>query len=625
MDQKTDQSNSASGNGQGNRRMAASFHSGTHLSLPFYGQSTDSIVVYVLTLIVFFFLAWWNRYLVVVKDRLENKIIAARAFEALGRLPIHRRRALFKPRLSPLPSFIRINRVNEPRRDDEPIEMQAHGIEPLPGHEDNTENPAPIEATPLKSVSYYIWIRALVELLRAFLAFVLKIIGKSWDREKDVLYTGLNNLLLWLTHWSHSPFVLLYRWVAFICALEAYLQIYVANNEHSTKTILIPSSTLPIRKRFYELFQAWHIILSFLALRGCYWHIYLRFAHQLGYETWIYTAFGIWAFKWVFRLLRLERHGVRKAPPTVLDDEYLDVEVPGVHAHGHVYLYLPTLTWRIWENHPFAAIASFRYENSLDRTPSCRRPQSREQRDVYVKVSTPGSSGRILSPSPLTSEHCSIILMSLPLLAELGSPPWCQICAATVEDIRHDGLVARKALIESVQETAGKDCLHHLNMRVYHDRQASGAISGLESRVIMIVEEPYGTILQPRVHNRYDTVVLVVAEEVSLQFCPGRNIYRFDVDEKTCRVENELREVKQNDHSKGIRMRVYNRPPTIAPGPSKYDDVVDSYERRSKRPELDFVDHVTHQSLPGLMEVTNLSNAVARIQSRVFKDEAWEV
>ncbi|RLL98937.1 hypothetical protein CFD26_107878 [Aspergillus turcosus] len=177
MDQKNEPRNSASGDGQGNRmRMPASFHSGTHLTLPFYGQSTDSIVVYVLTLIVFFFLAWWNRYLVLVRDRLENKIIAARALQALGRLPLHRRRALFKPRLSPLPSFIRINRENDPRRDDGPIEMQSHGTEPLRGHESSTSDTVvPIESSPLKSVSHYIWMRALVELLRALLAFVLMV------------------------------------------------------------------------------------------------------------------------------------------------------------------------------------------------------------------------------------------------------------------------------------------------------------------------------------------------------------------------------------------------------------------------------------------------------------------
>ncbi|KAF7160522.1 hypothetical protein CNMCM6106_007977 [Aspergillus hiratsukae] len=39
--------------------------------------------------------------------------------------------------------------------------------------DDELDNAAPIESTPLKSVSYYIWMRASVELLRALLAFAL--------------------------------------------------------------------------------------------------------------------------------------------------------------------------------------------------------------------------------------------------------------------------------------------------------------------------------------------------------------------------------------------------------------------------------------------------------------------
>ncbi|GIK06633.1 hypothetical protein Aspvir_002283 [Aspergillus viridinutans] len=176
MDQKNKTYNSISGDGQGNGvRISTSFHSGTHLNLPFYGQSTDSVVVYVLTLVVFFFLAWWNRYLVAVKDKLEHKIIAARALESIGRLPLHRRRAFFKARLSPLPRFVRISRENHPRADDGPIEMLANRGERLHDDELRTDTLSPIESTAHKSVSYYVWMRALVELLRALITLVLMI------------------------------------------------------------------------------------------------------------------------------------------------------------------------------------------------------------------------------------------------------------------------------------------------------------------------------------------------------------------------------------------------------------------------------------------------------------------
>jgi hypothetical protein len=356
-----------------------------------------------------------------------------------------------------------------------------------------------------------------------------------------VLYTGRNNFLLWLTDWSHSTFLLLHRWVAFICTLEAclhsaiYLQIAVANNEHSTESkqtfwiwgvvatlamaILIPSSTWPIRKRCYELFLAWHVVLSFLALLACYWHIWYRYGHQWGYETWIYVAFGIWAFERVFRVLRLARNGIQKAHVTVLDDEYLKVEVPGVHAQGHVYLYFPTLTWRVWENHPFSAIASFRREDSMerkidvvsqdvkseylskkvtsvttfpdsDKPPSTSssqdlvpegsyqpcltffvRTQSGTTRHLRARAQLPVLVEGSYSPSPLVSHHWRDHPNVIAIAGGVG------ITALVPDLCSHRGgrtlfwASRSKELIESVQETVGDACWHDMNVRIYHDRR----------------------------------------------------------------------------------------------------------------------------------------------------------
>jgi hypothetical protein len=58
------------------------------------------------------------------------------------------------------------------------------------------------------------------------------------------------------------------------------------------------------------------------------------------------------------RVARLLRNGVKTARVTVIDEEYVRVEIEGVSAEGHAYLYFPTLTWRIWENHPFSVASS---------------------------------------------------------------------------------------------------------------------------------------------------------------------------------------------------------------------------------------------------------------------------
>lgn len=190
------------------------------------------------------------------------------------------------------------------------------------------------------------------------------------------LYAGRNNVLLWLTNWSHGTFLLLHRWVAWIATLQAilhsviYLRIYIHDGTHASESklpywvwgvvatlcmsILLPSSIFPIRKNVYEFFLAWHVLLSIFVLAGCYWHILERFERQWGYENWIYTAIAIWGFERAMRLARLARNGVKTARVTVIDEDYVRINIEHVSGSGHAYLYFPTLTWRVWENHPFS-------------------------------------------------------------------------------------------------------------------------------------------------------------------------------------------------------------------------------------------------------------------------------
>ncbi|PSN74311.1 hypothetical protein BS50DRAFT_539489 [Corynespora cassiicola Philippines] len=215
-----------------------------------------------------------------------------------------------------------------------------------------------------------------------------------------VLYSSRNNVLLYLTNWSHSTFLLIHRWIAVICTIQAclhsaiWLRLYINMGEESYETetkekywiwgivatlclsILIPLSVVPIRQKAYELFLASHIILSIFVLVGSLLHIWYRFTWQWGYETWIYIAFAIWGFdRFLARPLRIARNGVKRAYVTAIDEDYLKVTVPGVEASGHVYLYFPGLTWRFWENHPFS-VASI----SGQGTSHVLRPASSESK-----------------------------------------------------------------------------------------------------------------------------------------------------------------------------------------------------------------------------------------------------
>lgn len=73
-------------------------------------------------------------------------------------------------------------------------------------------------------------------------------------------------------------------------------------------------------------------------------------------EVWVLITIGVWVFDWFLRAVRIGRNGVLRAYVTKIDDDYLRVDVPGLDAHGHVYLYFPTLNWRVWESHPFSVI-----------------------------------------------------------------------------------------------------------------------------------------------------------------------------------------------------------------------------------------------------------------------------
>ncbi|KAL8314383.1 hypothetical protein RB593_008151 [Gaeumannomyces tritici] len=204
-----------------------------------------------------------------------------------------------------------------------------------------------------------------------------------------VLFSTRNGALLWLTGWGHGTFLLLHRWVAVICALQAvahsilYLVVFLERGGGAyafsatqaywlwgvAATVLlvalVPLSALPLRRRFYEAFLASHVVLSALALAACACHIYYRYQWQWGYEIWIWIACAFWASdRLVARPWRVLVRGggggvVKRAFVTVVDGDYLRLDIPGCReGSGHVYLYFPTLTWRVWESHPFSVAAA---------------------------------------------------------------------------------------------------------------------------------------------------------------------------------------------------------------------------------------------------------------------------
>ncbi|PPQ67022.1 hypothetical protein CVT24_011316 [Panaeolus cyanescens] len=234
------------------------------------------------------------------------------------------------------------------------------------------------------------------------------------------LFSSRNNLLLWITNWSHATYLLLHRWIAYcmiiqVCVHSAVLlasywdvrdtemaQVYWIWGIVGTLAFVViwPASLNPVRHKAYEFFLAWHQFFAALGLIATFFHIYELYTYNWGYEIWVYIAGGIWFFDRFVRLLRLVSTGYRRAIVTSVDDtaEYIRVDIDGLVTEGHVYLYFPTLTWRIWENHPFSILSSFTHASIQDSDSASKVVEDEKNPSTTSSVSSVPSSNKSMRP-----------------------------------------------------------------------------------------------------------------------------------------------------------------------------------------------------------------------------------
>jgi hypothetical protein len=198
-----------------------------------------------------------------------------------------------------------------------------------------------------------------------------------------ILFSCRNNILLWLSNWSHSTYMLLHRWVARIFGIQVLLHSILALALYRDTggypaveklkywiwgavatvavSIMLVASGLYVRRWSYEIFLITHVVLSVLVIVGCWYHVDLEFHREWGYEMWLYAACAVWFFDRLVRVLRILKVGVRRAKVADVGDGFVRVDVEGIRwgaAPGrHVYVYFPTLNpLRPWENHPFSLL-----------------------------------------------------------------------------------------------------------------------------------------------------------------------------------------------------------------------------------------------------------------------------
>ncbi|TLD03965.1 hypothetical protein PgNI_11403 [Pyricularia grisea] len=247
------------------------------------------------------------------------------------------------------------------------------------------------------------------------------------------LFSARNNVLLWLTDWSHGTFLLLHRWlgvwtilltVVHSCLL---LATYVEYGDYAMElarlywhwgivgtvaaVALWPTSILALRRAAYELFLPLHQLLAILFLVGYYYHIWYLYQYQWGYEIWVWIAVGFWGLERVLRLGRMAVKGLRTAQISAVEGskgEYLRIDIDGVRSGGVVYLCFPTLSWMFWENHPFSVLSS----EATDVT-ATEKPEATEKTSALSEKTCPPTekptAGVVSMPSPSSPSHNTLV------------------------------------------------------------------------------------------------------------------------------------------------------------------------------------------------------------------------
>lgn len=123
-----------------------------------------------------------------------------------------------------------------------------------------------------------------------------------------ILFSTRNNVLLWLSNWSHSTYMLLHRWIARIFGLQVILHsilalvLYKDTGAYPAEekldywiwgsvgtvavSIMLVGSGLYTRRWSYEIFLVSHILLAVFVVVGSWYHVELRFQRKYGYEMW---------------------------------------------------------------------------------------------------------------------------------------------------------------------------------------------------------------------------------------------------------------------------------------------------------------------------------------------------
>lgn len=255
-----------------------------------------------------------------------------------------------------------------------------------------------------------------------------------------ILLSGRNNVLLWLTNWSHGTYIFLHRWVARVFTVHAIVHSitllicyqgtgsYAVDSKKSwwlwgiVATVLacamVVFSHLYFRRLSYEIFIVGHIVMAVLLIVGCWYHIVPKWGYNF-YLDWLMAASAIWFLDRLLRVVRMAKNGFRRSVVTELDAEHVRVDIPGLrfpNKPGYVgHVYFPGLTpLRPWENHPFSVNSTALFHNPPRALGTASDSTSLDlekngQKDISTVVAHPQDS-----PSVSATEERAAVAQAFP-------------------------------------------------------------------------------------------------------------------------------------------------------------------------------------------------------------------
>ncbi|RVX66609.1 hypothetical protein B0A52_09360 [Exophiala mesophila] len=260
------------------------------------------------------------------------------------------------------------------------------------------------------------------------------------------MFSGRNNVFLWLTGWSFSSFNIFHRHIARIATIQAIVHSigwsaieihygyfayswqqqywYMGGMATITMSLLLVFSSVWARLNHYEIFLFIHIALSVLTLVGLFYHTAIFINRE--YDGYLWPCVAIWLFDRFARLGRLAycniraRSGVPKASRAIAtynkESDMLRIEAfpgsrllkPGPGQHYYIYQFNKL---RFWENHPFTLAASYAageeegdpvegFTNKPSSDPDVRPTLMMEKSEGSIGSDNMPSSSGSTSPTP---------------------------------------------------------------------------------------------------------------------------------------------------------------------------------------------------------------------------------